>query len=143
MASVVWLLLYGCLSQVNIGNCCVAGHNETAAADSEGASSNMSSADTQAGLTHPVSGATAVPSTNSASSNSTGKSGKGGNSGAGAAPPMPSPASTNSARSSSTGKSGKGGSSGAAPPRLPDVATLLDTMRKRLEALNGPALPRI
>lgn len=29
------------------------------------------------------------------------------------------------------------------PPRLPDVATLLNTMRKRLEALNGPDLPRI
>ncbi|DBA80252.1 hypothetical protein WJX79_002480 [Trebouxia sp. C0005] len=29
------------------------------------------------------------------------------------------------------------------PPRLPDVATLLNTMRKRLEALNGPELPRI
>ena len=30
-----------------------------------------------------------------------------------------------------------------APPKLPDVATVLDTMRKRLEALNGPKLPRI
>lgn len=141
MPSVVCLLLYGCLSQVNTGNCCIAGNNDTAAADGEGASS-MSSADTQAGLTHPVSGATAVPSpasTNSASSNSTGKSSKGGNSGA--APPMPNPA--NAASSNSTGKGGKGGSSGAGPPRLPDVATLLDTMRKRLEALNGPALPRI
>jgi len=29
------------------------------------------------------------------------------------------------------------------PPRLPDVATLLNTTRKRLEALNGPELPRI
>ncbi len=29
------------------------------------------------------------------------------------------------------------------PPRLPDVAILLNTMRKRLEALNGPELPRI
>ena len=29
------------------------------------------------------------------------------------------------------------------PPRLPDVAILLNTMRKRLEALNGPDLPRI
>ena len=43
------------------------------------------------------------------------------------------------AGSDSTSKSGKG----AAPPKLPDVATLLDTMRKRLEALNGPTLPRI
>ena len=29
------------------------------------------------------------------------------------------------------------------PSVLPDVATLLDTIRKRLEALNGPELPRI
>lgn len=29
------------------------------------------------------------------------------------------------------------------PPRLPNVATLLDTMRKRLEALNGPDMLRI
>lgn len=29
------------------------------------------------------------------------------------------------------------------PPTLPNVASLLDTMRKRLEALNGPDLPRI
>ena len=29
------------------------------------------------------------------------------------------------------------------PPKLPNVATLLDTMRKRLEALNGPDMPRI
>ena len=29
------------------------------------------------------------------------------------------------------------------PPVLPNVAILLETMRKRLEALNGPDLPRI
>ena len=50
------------------------------------------------------------------------------------------PVKVNSARTKSTSKGGK---TDAAPPKLPDVATLLDTMRKRLEALNGPALPRI
>ena len=29
------------------------------------------------------------------------------------------------------------------PPSLPNVTVLLDTLRKRLEALNGPELPRI
>ena len=29
------------------------------------------------------------------------------------------------------------------PPQLPDVAELLNTMRKRLEALNGSSFPRI
>ena len=28
-------------------------------------------------------------------------------------------------------------------PQLPEVAEVLDTMRKRLEALNGPDMPRI
>ena len=88
-----------------------AGGDETGAAVSEGMSSS-SAADKQAGLTHAVSGAKAVPSQGS----------------------------VNSASIKSTSKGGK---SGAASPRLPDVATLLDTMRKRLEALNGPALPRI
>lgn len=87
-----------------------AGVDEMGAAVSEGSSS--STADKQAGLTHAVSGAQAVPN----------------------------PGSINSASLKSASKDGK---SGAASPKLPDVATLLDTMRKRLEALNGPALPRI
>lgn len=53
---------------------------------------------------------------------------------------VPTPVKTKSANTQTTSKGSK---SAALPPKLPDVAILLDTMRKRLEALNGPALPRI
>ena len=75
-------------------------------------SSSSSNVDKQAGLTHAVSGAKAVPA------------------------PV-------KIKSASNQTASKGSKSAASPPKLPDVATLLDTMRKRLEALNGPALPRI
>ncbi|KAL3145349.1 hypothetical protein ABBQ38_001606 [Trebouxia sp. C0009 RCD-2024] len=102
------------------------GDEEGGAVKGEGMSSN---ADNQGGHTNASSGLQAVPSPESS-----GTEAKTSVTSSAAKAAAPAPTSFGSSTS---------GMGVAAPPKLPNVATLLDTMRKRIEALNGPALPRI
>ncbi|KAL3144958.1 hypothetical protein ABBQ32_003464 [Trebouxia sp. C0010 RCD-2024] len=103
------------------------GEEEEGAA--KGGAVRSSNAGNQAGLTDSSSGLEAVPCPKSSRME--------------AKTSAPSSAAKAAPAPTSFGSSTSGGVAVAAPPKLPNVATLLNTMRKRIEALNGPALPRI